>query len=144
HGEQSLQQSIVGLAQNFVGANNINLLLPYGQFGTRAAGGKDSASARYSFTNLSRVTRSLFTEHDDHLYKYLEDDGQSVEPEWYLPIIPMVLVNGAEGIGTGWSTQVPCYNPYEIVENIKGRLRGEEFKDMSPWFKGYTGVIEKS
>jgi len=57
----------------------------------------------------------LFPEPDDHLYKYLEDEGQMVEPEFYLPIIPMVLVNGSQGIGTGWSTTIPSYNPREII-----------------------------
>ncbi len=144
HGEASLAQTIVGMAQNFVGSNNINLLMPNGQFGSRSMGGKDAASARYLHTNLSKITRYLFHEHDDHLYKYLEDDGQMVEPEWYLPVIPMVLVNGADGIGTGWSTNIPCYNPREITKMIRGRLNGEEFTSMKPWFKGYTGSIEPS
>lgn len=144
HGETSLAQTIIGMAQNFVGSNNINLLMPNGQFGSRGMGGKDAASARYLHTDMSKITRCVFNADDDHLYKYLEDDGQMVEPEWYLPIIPMVLVNGAEGIGTGWSTYIPCYNPREIAENIRGRIAGKEFLPMKPWFKGYTGTIEPS
>lgn len=144
HGEQSLASTIVGLAQTFVGSNNINLLMPVGQFGSRNAGGKDAASSRYIFTNVSKVTRYLFPPPDDHLLKYLDDDGQSVEPEWYIPIIPLVLVNGSEGIGTGWSTSIPCYNPYELVENMKRKLQGEEFKPMHPWYKGYCGEIEQA
>lgn len=111
------------MAQDFAGSNNINLLLPIGQFGSRNMGGKDSASARYIFTNLHKITRILFNENDDSLYDYLEDDGDIVEPKWYLPIIPMVLANGAEGIGTGWSTSLPCYNPVEIAECFKERLQ---------------------
>jgi DNA topoisomerase-2 len=111
----SLQGAIVGLAQNFVGSNNINLLEPIGQFGSRNMGGKDHASARYIFTSLNPVTRFIFREEDDHLLKYLDDDGMIVEPEWYLPIIPMVLVNGCSGIGTGWATDIPQYNPRDIV-----------------------------
>ena len=144
HGEQSLAQTIIGMAQNFVGSNNINLLMPNGQFGSRNTGGKDAASARYLFTNLNKVTRALFPEPDDHVLTYLDDDGQLVEPQTYVPIIPLILVNGAEGIGTGWSTSIPCYNPREIAENIRGRLRGEEFKKMHPWFKGFTGEIIES
>jgi DNA topoisomerase II len=106
HGEMSLGATIINMAQNFVGSNNINLLMPIGQFGTRSQGGKDHASARYIFTNLNKITRTLFPEDDDHVLQYLEDDGQLVEPVQYYPIIPMVLVNGASGIGTGWSTEV--------------------------------------
>lgn len=65
------------------------------------------------------ITRKLFPEADDSLLNYLNDDGQSIEPEWYVPIIPMVLVNGADGIGTGWSTSIPNYSPQAIVDNIR-------------------------
>lgn len=87
-------------------------------------GGKDHASARYLYTNLNRITRKIFPEADDHTLKYLEDDGNFVEPEYYVPVIPLGLVNGAEGIGTGWSTNVPCFNPRDCVENIKRKLEG--------------------
>jgi DNA topoisomerase-2 len=107
----SLTMTIVNMAQSFVGSNNINLLMPNGQFGSRNQGGKDHASARYIFTNLSRVTRTIFVEADDHTLNYIEDDGQMVEPEFYMPVIPMVLVNGCEGIGSGWSTFIPNYDP---------------------------------
>lgn len=107
HGEVSLQMTIVNLAQNFVGSNNINLLMPNGQFGSRAAGGKDCASARYIFTQLSEVARHIFNENDDAVLNFMTEEGQSIEPEYYLPIIPLVLVNGADGIGTGWSTYIP-------------------------------------
>ncbi|KAJ6897486.1 hypothetical protein NC651_023380 [Populus alba x Populus x berolinensis] len=104
HGEQSLAGTIIGMAQDFVGSNNINLLQPNGQFGTRSVGGKDHASARYIYTQLSPITRFLFPKDDDGLLNYLDEDGQTIEPTWYIPIIPTVLVNGCEGIGTGWST----------------------------------------
>lgn len=104
-------ETIVGMAQNYVGSNNVNLLMPNGQFGSRNLGGKDHASARYIFTNLSKVARCLFPEPDDHSLTYVEDDGQMVEPEYYMPIIPMILVNGCQGIGTGWSTFIPNFNP---------------------------------
>lgn len=143
HGEASLMSTIINLAQNFVGSNNINLLLPIGQFGTRLQGGKDAASARYIFTMLNPLTRKLFSNLDEPLLNYLFDDNLKVEPEYYVPIIPTVLVNGSEGIGTGWSTKIPNYNPREIVENIRRMIRGEEIKQMKPWFKGFTGTIEQ-
>lgn len=144
HGEQSLSGTIVAMAQNFVGSNNINLLLPIGQFGSRAQGGKDSASARYIFTNLNKVTRHIFNPNDLPLMNYIVEEGQKIEPKWYLPIIPMVLVNGTEGIGTGWSTSIPCFNPYEIVNSIKNKIDNGTFLEISPWYKGYCGKIEKS
>ncbi|KAJ7542297.1 hypothetical protein O6H91_10G100200 [Diphasiastrum complanatum] len=144
HGEQSLASTIIGMAQNFVGSNNINLLAPLGQFGTRSQGGKDHASARYVFTCLSPITRFLFPQPDDALLNYLKEDGQSIEPIWYCPIIPMVLVNGSEGIGTGWSTFVPNYNPRDIVANIRHLLKDEPLEPMEPWYKGFKGTIERS
>ncbi|CAK64327.1 unnamed protein product (macronuclear) [Paramecium tetraurelia] len=142
HGDLSLVSTIIGMAQNFVGSNNINLLLPKGQFGSRAMGGKDHASARYISTALNKITRYIFPEQDDHLLKYQEDDGQMVEPEYYVPIIPMSLVNGAEGIGTGWSTSIQNYNPIELVNQIKNRLDGQPFQPMTPFYRNFDGIIE--
>ena len=144
HGEQSLQQTIVGLAQNFVGSNNVNLLSPNGQFGTRMMGGKDAASARYIFTSLAPVTRTLFPASDDKLLNFLNDDGISIEPDWYIPIIPHLLLNGADGIGTGWSTYVPNYNPMDVLANIRRRMAGEEMVPMKPWYRGFIGDIEEN
>uniref|UniRef100_A0ACD5YXT2 Uncharacterized protein n=1 Tax=Avena sativa TaxID=4498 RepID=A0ACD5YXT2_AVESA len=144
HGEQSLASTIVGMAQDFVGSNNINLLVPSGQFGTRNSGGKDAASARYIFTKLSPVTRLIFPKDDDVLLNYLNEDGQSIEPSWYMPIIPMVLVNGSEGIGTGWSTFVPNYNPRDIIANLKRLLNEKTVEPMVPWYKGFKGSLKET
>ncbi|CAN1342380.1 DNA topoisomerase 2 [Linum perenne] len=141
HGEASLYSTIVGMAQNFVGSNNINLFVPAGNFGTRASGGKNAASARYIHTCLSLITRFLFPKDDDCILDYLEDDGQSIEPTWYMPILPMALVNGSEGIGTGWSTFVPNYNPRDIVANLRRLLNDEMMEPMEPWYKGFRGTI---
>lgn len=141
HGEVSLQATILGLAQNFVGSNNANLLVPAGQFGTRLQGGKDAASSRYIFTKLAPFARALFPEHDDQVLKYLEDDGLSVEPEWYCPVIPTVLLNGADGIGTGWSTQVPCYNPRDLIANCHRMLDGKNPSELVPWYRGFKGSV---
>ncbi|XP_020577441.1 DNA topoisomerase 2 [Phalaenopsis equestris] len=144
HGEQSLATTIIGMAQDFVGSNNINLLQPNGQFGTRHQGGKDHASARYIYTKLSPITRFLFPKEDDLVLDYLTDDGQSIEPTWYVPIIPMVLVNGSEGIGTGWSSYIPNYNPRDIVKNVRRLLNNEPMVPMNPWYRGFKGLIEKT
>lgn len=129
------------MAQSFVGSNNINLLTPCGQFGTRLMGGKDAASPRYVFTKLENITRCIFHPDDDPILNYLEDDGQTIEPFCYVPVIPMILVNGSDGIGTGWSTNVPTYNPREIIENLRLMIAGEEPNPMIPWYRGFTGEI---
>nr|XP_043611251.1 DNA topoisomerase 2 [Erigeron canadensis] len=144
HGEQSLVSTIIGMAQNFVGSNNINLLYPSGQFGTRQMGGKDHASGRYIYTRLSPITRHLFHKADELLLNYLNEDGQSIEPTWFMPIIPMVLVNGSEGIGTGWSSFIPNYNPRDIIVNLRRLLNGEAMVPMDPWYKWFKGTIQRT
>lgn len=143
HGEVSLQGTIVNMAQNYCGANNINLLVPQGQFGTRLQGGKDVAAARYIFTYLPKLTWTLFNGHDDPLYSMVEDEGQQVEPLFYLPIIPLVLINGTEGIGTGWASGVPQFNPSDVVDNLRLMMAGQEPREMTPWYRGFRGFIKK-
>lgn len=141
HGEASLNSTIIGMAQTFIGSNNINLLLPNGQFGTRLMGGKDAASPRYVFTQLSEITEAIYHPSDAPLYKYLEDDGLSVEPAHYTPIIPMLLVNGGCGIGTGWSTNIPAHNPKDIIANLRDMLQGRPPTPMVPWYNGFEGNV---
>ena len=143
HGEKSLEDAIVGMAQNFVGSNNINLLMPNGNFGGRLANGKDAAASRYIFTQLSPETMKIFDRQDLPLLNYLEDDGMVVEPSFYVPTLPMILINGAQGIGTGFSTFVPSYNPDDIRENILKLMAGKTISEMAPWYNGFKGTIEK-
>ena len=142
HGEASLNAAIVGMAQNFVGSNNINLFMPNGQMGTRLMGGQDSASERYIYTQLCRITRHIFPEKDDNILQYLDDDGSQVEPIYYAPIIPMVLVNGSKGIGTGFSTNILCYNPLDIILYLKNKLLNNPLnKQFIPYYDGFQGTI---
>ena len=151
HGEASLNAAIVGMAQNFVGSNNINLFMPNGQFGTRLQGGKDSASERYIFTCLNKITRTLYPAVDDNILDYLNDDGLLVEPIFYAPIIPMILVNGSKGIGTGFSTDIMCYNPLEIINYLKMKLTNKntlqsnvtDTVEFTPYYEGFKGNITK-
>ena len=145
HGEASLNAAIVGLAQNYVGSNNINLFDPNGQFGTRLQGGKDSASERYIYTQLNRITRSIFPQADDNILKYLDDDGTPVEPIYYAPIIPMVLVNGSKGIGTGFSTEILPYHVPKIVNYLKCKLNKTSTDGImfTPYFEGFKGRIQQ-
>jgi len=141
HGEASLQGAIIGMAQNFVGSNNINLLEPNGQFGTRIMGGSDAASSRYIHTELHKLCQLIYPKEDFPLLKYVEDDGLKVEPYHYVPILPMVLVNGMNGIGTGFSTNIPCFNPEDICHNIRNILGDKEFKVMEPWFRDLKDLL---
>ena len=143
HGEVSLADTIVKLANDYTGSNNINLLEPCGQFGTRLMGGKDASQTRYIFTKLTKDARKIFDPRDDAVLNYLDDDGRSIEPDFYMPTLPMVLVNGTEGIGTGFSCYVPPFNPVDIKENIKRILNGDEIVTMRPWFRGFKGVVHK-
>ena len=144
HGEASLNAAIVGMAQNFVGSNNINLFVPNGQFGTRLQGGKDSASERYIFTLLNQITRTIFQQTDDNILEYLDDDGLLVEPIYYAPIIPMILVNGSKGIGTGFSTDIMCYNPLQIINYLQNKLQNIQHEfEFIPYYEGFKGQITK-
>jgi DNA topoisomerase-2 len=166
HGEKSLQDAIVRMAQDYVGANNINLLSPNGQFGTRIQGGDDAASPRYIHTLLSPLARLIFREEDNAVLKYQTDDGTPIEPEYYVPVIPMVLVNGGIGIGTGFSTNIPAHNPTEVIAMCAmliasldaggveiarradlaaafERMEAARVDEGMPWTLGFTGSISK-
>jgi DNA topoisomerase-2 len=106
-------------------------------------GGKDSASPRYIFTRLAEKTRALFCADDDPVLRYVKEDGQTVEPEWYAPVVPTVLINGAEGIGTGFSCYVPPYDIKVLKENIRRALDGTAMIPMVPYFEGFTGTVTR-
>lgn len=143
HGEASLNDTIISMAQNFVGSNNINLLFPEDQFGSRIQGGKDSGSPRYIHTRLEEIVKHIFIKEDEPVLTYnVGDEGNLIEPEYYVPIIPMILVNGSKGIGSGFSTEVLCYNPLNIIENIYRFLDGKALKKMIPWYRGHKGDKE--
>ena len=167
HGENSLQQAIVGLAQIYVGTNNINILFPSGQFGSRIQGGNDSSSPRYIYTLLSQMTKLIFREDDSCVLNYLQEDGLTIEPEFYIPIIPMILVNGGIGIGTGFSTNIPQFNPEDIINscinicnaisvskininnesdinNIYTIIDNTDIEEYIPYYLGFTGKIQKN
>lgn len=143
HGEVSLQGAIITMAQDYIGSNNYPLLEPIGQFGTRVTG--EAASPRYIFTKMSRNAELLFHKDDFNVLNYLEEENKRIEPEYYVPLIPICLLNGAEGIGTGYSTFIPSYNLKDIVENINIYLKTKDISQMdtlTPWFRYFKGDIE--
>lgn len=144
HGEASLVGAIVNMAQDYVGSNNWNLLKPNGQFGTRILGGNDAASPRYIFTELSSITSKLFLKEDIDVLPERLEEGSKIEPEFYVPIIPLVLVNGSIGIGTGYSTTVPSFNPEDIISNMIRVAKKLPQVEMVPWYSGFKGKITKT
>jgi DNA topoisomerase-2 len=145
HGEKSLSGTIINLAQSFVGSNNIPLLQNRGQFGTRIHGGSDSASERYIFTLLSTATRYIFPEADDssEILTYLKDDGMPIEPTYYAGIIPMLIVNGSKGIGTGYSSEILCHDPRQVISHLKTKLSGGGVPcNIEPYYQGFRGTID--
>lgn len=149
HGEQCLFSTIIKMTHEFPGSNNIALLERDGQFGSRAYGGADAASARYIYTKCKPLTRVLFPRDDDDLLSYTLDDGDKVEPDFYVPVLPIILGNGCTaGIGTGWSCSVPNYNFLDLVRCVHKWLDspGHEesgIDNIIPWYHGFTGTIEK-
>ena len=145
HGEASLNETIIGMAQDFMGANNIAWLEPQGQFGTRIQGGKDAASPRYIHTYLRPGIRKIVPTEDFDILKYRDDDGLPVEPEWYAPILPMLLVNGARGIGTGYSTNIPPCRPRTLQRMLIQWLGGDADaldQSLEPYYEGFKGTID--
>ena len=141
HGEKSMEDTIINMSQNFVGTNNINLLHPEGQFGSRLQGGDDAARSRYIFTYLEPIARKIFRPEDEPLLKPCIEDGKKAEPCWYLPIIPMILTNGSSGIGSGFSTYIPNYNPQDLIQNIRLFLNQGTIKPLIPFYRKFKGEI---
>lgn len=143
HGQTSIEGSIIGMAQNFINSNNLNLLEPKGQFGTRLKGGKDASASRYIFTKLNPITRNIFIKEDDNILNYLNDDGYSIEPEFYTPIIPMILVNGSDGIGTGWRSDIPFFDINDIVDYCINKIIYKRKNiELHPKYNNFKGTIE--
>jgi len=145
HGEVSLHGAIIGMAQTFVGSNNLNLLVPAGQFGSRLMGGSDAASPRYIHTYLEPILKAIIKKEDDPILKRMDDDGLLVEPETYLPVVPLLLINGALGIGTGYSTTVPPFHPMELVKALRAKIAKESTPaELNPWWFGFRGPVTKT
>lgn len=156
HGESAAAETIIKMAQTFTGSNNIALLCPKGNFGSINLGGKDAASPRYIYTQLNDISNYIFRKEDKIILKPNISEDEEVEP-YYLPIIPMVLVNGSVGIGFGYSCNIPSYNPYDLIEYIFSWLdkNNSNNKDISldnnksnnnsiefiPWYTGFEGHI---
>lgn len=145
HGAASLVGTMVGMAcDKMPGMNNMNLFIPSGQFGSRLT--KEPGAGRYIFTELSPYFRSLFKKEDDCILVPLLSDGEPIEPETYIPLLPMPLVNGASGTGTGHACEIFSYHPEQIRDAVLKALEGKKLKSgtLTPWFRGYHGTVARN
>jgi len=156
HGEDCIGKTINGMASDFIGSNNIALLTPDGEFGTRLQNGTDAASSRYTHTKLRKIVPFLFRKEDDPILEYIQGEDKMIEPRFYIPVIPLLLANGIRtAIGTGWSSKVPAYNPLDLVsclrvwikENLSapekaGKIMFTDLPSIKPWYQGFLGEIE--
>lgn len=144
HGEMSIMNTIINMAQNYMGSNNIHLLEPNGGFGTRL-NNNDAASPRYIHTSLSGMAKLIFLPQDNPLLKPNISDNKPVEPEWFVPCIPMILVNGSEGIGTGFSTEILKYNVEDLCDYLICKMDNKPFKKvLLPWYRGFKGTVKRT
>jgi DNA topoisomerase-2 len=144
-GPKSLQDTVIKMTQAFVGANNLPYFTEDGLSGSRDEGGKDAGAARYVKTNLTNYFGLIFRPEDEPILQLLEEEGSEIEPLYMLPIIPMLLVNGALGIGVGWATFWPCYKDKgvgSVIEWLKNKLRDKPNFNLVPWYKGFKGTIQ--
>jgi DNA topoisomerase-2 len=145
HGEASLIESIVGSSQEHVGTNNVALLEPLGQFGSRNVKPTTHAAARYIFTRVQPVARLLFPAEDSPVLAYAVDDGETVEPKHFVPVVPFVLLNGASGIGTGFSTSVPSFSFESLVAASRAFMDGvSPLPALVPHYEGFRGKLDFS
>ena len=144
HGIGSMQSTIVGLANDYAGSNNMNIFIPEGQFGSRLTA--EAAAPRYIETKLSPFFRALFPKADDGILVHNETDGEKIEPKTYLPILPLSLINGAQGTGTGHACVIMAYNPKEIAAACLTVLAGKKLKAgaLTPWYNGFSGLVQRN
>ena len=142
HGEKSLTDTIIKMAQDFTGSNNFGYFKKDGQFGTRADGGENAADARYSETHLTWWIPFVYQKESIELVEKRKVDDEEAEPLWLPGVIPMGIVNGTNGIATAFSTSTPSHNPLDVIKWYKKRCLGEETKPIVPWFDGYEGKME--
>lgn len=145
HGAGSMMSTLVGLAATlYPGSNNMNLFVPEGQFGSRLT--KEPGAGRYINTYMSKYFRQLFKKEDDIILDHHEVDGEQIEPKYYLPILPLVLINGATGMGTGHSCEIKSYHPDQIRDAVVKVLDGKKLKPgaLTPWFRGFHGTVERN
>jgi len=141
HGEQNLLDTIIRMAQDFPGSNNCPVFMSEASFGSRLEGGKDAAQGRYLMTKLRPYVNLLFPSEDDKLLRYKAEGNLTIEPHYYVPIIPTILLNGCKGIGTGWSCTIPCFLIRDVLDNTYRWVQKKPLLPMLPSCSGFKGTI---
>eukprot|EP00873_Tetraselmis_striata_P033653 jgi/Tetstr1/453917/TSEL_040836.t1 len=150
HGEASLTGAIIGMGQTYVGCGHVQLMQGEGQFGTRIVGGKDAAASRYIHCDIGRAANLMFPPEDEPLLqRNTDDDHKPVEACYYIPVLPLLLLNGCVGIGTGWSCNVPCFDPVAVADAYRARIRGvpdafDALRDLPPCYRGFRGSYART
>lgn len=133
HGNASLESSIITMAQGF--KNNMALLEEIGQFGSLRS--PEPGAARYIGTKLNNNFRLLYK--DFELLEHKEEEGFEIEPKYFLPIIPTVLINGSSGIAVGFSSNILNRNPNEIIIACENIIKGKKISDVKPFNNFFKG-----
>lgn len=131
----SLENAIVNMAQKF--KNNIPFLEEDGQFGSLRS--PQASAARYIGTKLSPKFKLIYKDFDLLEYKY--EEGDKIEPFYFLPIIPTILLNGISGIAVGFSNNILPRKVDDIIENCINSLANKKVKKMIPYIGAFNGEI---
>ena len=129
----SLENAIITMAQRF--KNNMSLLEEIGQFGSLRS--PDPGAARYIGTKLNKNFRLLYK--DFELLDYKEEEGVEIEPKFFLPIIPTILINGSSGIAVGFSSNILNRNPLDIISACESVIKERKISDVKPHNNFFTG-----
>lgn len=133
HGNTSLDSAIINMAQKF--KNNMPILEEIGQFGSLRS--PDSGAARYISTKLTENFRLLYKDFELLQSKY--EEGQEIEPQYFLPIVPAVLLNGGSGIAVGFASNILNRDARELIDESLRALEGKKVRDVKPFLNGFNG-----
>lgn len=136
HGNVSLEDAIARMSQRVTGINNINLIEPESGLGTRE--NLEPGQPRYCYAKLAAWTNLIYRKEDKIILENKMEEDTKLEYNYFIPIIPVVLVNGTDGIGTGWSTKVPKFKPTDIIIALKNRIEKGKSFDCPLWYANYT------
>ena len=140
HGPASVEQSIVNLAQDYTFTNNYPLIDKKGYFGERME--TQAAAARYIECKLGKVAELLLFEDMNQVQMVPNYDEKVMEPVGLLPKLPIMLLNGAEGIGTGFSSVIPSFHHDDIIKSMISFVETGKVKKIKPYWRYYTQKVE--